>query len=155
MDLILWRHAEAEAGVDDLARSLTPYGQQQARVMAHWLKKQLPPDAIILASEAVRARQTAAALSSEYQVDARLNPDAPMAQVLQVLRWPSNPSTVVYVGHQPTLGHVAAFILGGSDVQSWSVKKGAIWWLRQRVRMQYEQPVLKAMLTPEVLMPLL
>ena len=36
MDLILWRHAEAEViapGQDDLQRALTPKGERQARRM--------------------------------------------------------------------------------------------------------------------------
>ena len=45
MDLILWRHAEAEVlreGSDDLARSLTPKGERQAARMATWLDGHLP-----------------------------------------------------------------------------------------------------------------
>ena len=38
MELILWRHAEAEDGVPDSARELTDKGLKQARVMAEWLK---------------------------------------------------------------------------------------------------------------------
>ena len=34
MDLILWRHAEAEPGEPDLERALTPKGVKQARRMA-------------------------------------------------------------------------------------------------------------------------
>ncbi len=40
MDLILWRHAEAEnaeEGRDDLSRALTPKGERQALRMASWL----------------------------------------------------------------------------------------------------------------------
>ena len=45
MDLILWRHAEAEdwtEGCDDLQRSLTGRGEKQAKRMAAWLDRQLP-----------------------------------------------------------------------------------------------------------------
>ena len=34
MDLLLWRHAEAEDGEDDLKRRLTERGEKQARDMA-------------------------------------------------------------------------------------------------------------------------
>ncbi|HEX7466215.1 MAG TPA: histidine phosphatase family protein, partial [Usitatibacter sp.] len=39
MELILWRHAEAEdaGGGGDLARSLTKRGRKQAAKMAEWL----------------------------------------------------------------------------------------------------------------------
>ena len=42
MDLILWRHAEAEDGFPDLKRALTPKGRKQAAKMATWLHKHLP-----------------------------------------------------------------------------------------------------------------
>lgn len=50
MDLILWRHAEAEEGSNDLARELTRKGQQQAGLMAAWLRLRLPRDFQLLAS---------------------------------------------------------------------------------------------------------
>ena len=42
MDLVFWRHAEAEEGIPDLQRPLTAKGQKQARRMAEWLDSQLP-----------------------------------------------------------------------------------------------------------------
>ncbi len=42
MDLILWRHAEAEDGANDLARELTPKGVKQAARVAEWLLQRLP-----------------------------------------------------------------------------------------------------------------
>lgn len=42
MDLILWRHAQAEAGEPDLGRTLTPYGRKQATRMGAWLDRTLP-----------------------------------------------------------------------------------------------------------------
>ena len=40
MDLILWRHAEAEPGAPDHGRRLTPKGEKQAARMAAWLERQ-------------------------------------------------------------------------------------------------------------------
>ena len=62
MDLILWRHADAEDGHDDAQRALTPKGRKQAARMAHWLGQHLPRDFVVLASPALRTQQTAAAL---------------------------------------------------------------------------------------------
>ena len=42
MDLLLWRHAEAEDGFPDLKRKLTTRGENQAAQMAEWLKKNAP-----------------------------------------------------------------------------------------------------------------
>ena len=37
MELILWRHAEAEDAEPDLTRNLTSKGNRQAALMARWL----------------------------------------------------------------------------------------------------------------------
>ena len=42
MELILWRHADAEDGLPDLSRRLTPRGIKQAERMAAWLLQRLP-----------------------------------------------------------------------------------------------------------------
>src|ERR1700760_4589857 len=69
MDLILWRHAEAEdIASTDLARALTTRGRKQAQTVAKWLRTRLPDDAVILASPAVRTIQTAETLSDQYRV---------------------------------------------------------------------------------------
>ena len=62
MDLILWRHAEAEMSEPDLQRALTQKGQKQARRMGQWLDAQLPAGCKILVSPALRTLQTAEAL---------------------------------------------------------------------------------------------
>jgi phosphohistidine phosphatase len=150
MDLILWRHADAEyADGDDLARRLTPKGERQAAQMAAWLRAHLP-DARVIASAAVRARQTAAALHPGHEVDARLNPDVDPSNYLLVANWPVSPVPTIVVGHQPTIGAVVARLLR-VDSASVSVKKGAIWWLKWRLRDTLPQVVLKASLTPDLL----
>ena len=50
MELILWRHADAEDGIPDSERKLTPKGVKQAARMAKWLRARLSADALILAS---------------------------------------------------------------------------------------------------------
>jgi phosphohistidine phosphatase, SixA len=42
MELILWRHAEAEDGSPDLERELTGKGHKQAEKMAAFLRPRLP-----------------------------------------------------------------------------------------------------------------
>ena len=42
MDLILWRHAEAEYGPPDLQRKLTGKGIRQAQYSAAWLRERVP-----------------------------------------------------------------------------------------------------------------
>ena len=63
--------------------------------------------------------------------------------------WPRAKAPVVIVGHQPTLGHVASFLLAG-EVQDWSVKKAGVWWLSSRERDGEEQTVLRAVISPDL-----
>ncbi|GLS04863.1 histidine phosphatase family protein [Chitiniphilus shinanonensis] len=129
MELILWRHAEAEDGADDLARALTERGHNQAARAAAWLKDALGKHhPRVVASQARRAQQTAAAFATEVEIDARINPDAPARGYLEAAGWPRGGGTVVLVGHQPTLGDAASLALAGSEL-GWQIKKSAIWWL--------------------------
>jgi phosphohistidine phosphatase len=134
MDLILWRHAEAKdalEGEDDLQRKLTGKGERQAERMAQWLNRRLAPSTRILVSPALRCAQTAAPLGRDVETVAALGPDTSVQAVLDAARWPSASEPVLIVGHQPTLGLVAARVLAGVE-QAWSMKKGAVWWLRAR-----------------------
>ncbi|POZ61724.1 SixA phosphatase family protein [Chromobacterium alticapitis] len=152
MDLILWRHAEAEDGIEDLDRALTRHGQRQASRMASWLRDRLPDDYVLLASEAKRSKQTAEYLSKSYVVLPELNPGAGAEDVLSAVNWPEGGGTVVVVGHQPYIGWLTAQLLAEQQ-QMWSVKKGSVWWLNRRERHGIEQVRLKVMLTPGMLDP--
>ena len=149
MDLILWRHAEAEEGMPDRARALTPRGRKQARAVARWLAKRLPDDLRILVSPAVRAQQTAAALECAVETESRVDVGAAPHAVLAAAGWPDGAGTVLVVGHQPTLGEVAALALTGVHA-SWPVRKGAVWWLRRRVRAGEVEVVLRAVIGPDL-----
>jgi phosphohistidine phosphatase len=150
VDLILWRHCEAEAGEPDLGRRLTPKGQKQAERMAEWLERQLPDSTRILVSPADRAQQTAQALPRRFRTVAELAPGASVEQVLTAANWPDGREPVVVVGHQPTLGLVASYLLSGM-AQSWSIRKGSVWWLSNRVRDSGAGVVLKAVQSPDFL----
>ena len=150
MELILWRHAEAEDGFPDLARKLTDKGQQQAADMAAWLKKRLPDDTRILVSPAVRTQQTVSALTKNFSTVETIAPGANGSAILNAAGWPRAGGTVLIVGHQPTLGEVIVQLLT-NQYDSWSVKKGAIWWLSTRKRGNGSEVILKAALTPDLL----
>ena len=120
MDLILWRHAEAEDGINDLQRQLTPRGQ------------------------------TAQALGTEFRICSDINPGCEAAAILAACNWGESNETVVVVGHQPTLGRLASFLLAGSEME-WSVKKSSVWWISNRVRQSEPQTYLKAALLPELM----
>lgn len=148
MDIILWRHAEAEEGTPDLARRLTAKGEQQAEKMAAWLKQHMPPNTRVLVSPAQRTQQTAQALGLEFTTLDALAPGASPQSILEAAGWPLGKDSVLIIGHQPTLGMAAAYAMT-RRMQYWSVKKGAIWWICNRRRGEEEQTVLRAMLTPD------
>ena len=146
MDLILWRHAEAQLareGQDDLERPLTSKGERQAQRMADWLNQRIAHSTRILVSPALRTQQTAHALGKSFKTVAAIAPDAAPEAVLKATRWPDANEPVLVVGHQPTLGLVAALLLTGS-AHPWVIKKGAMWWLRSRDREGESQVVLQA-----------
>lgn len=130
----------------DDERRLTAKGIKQAERMAAWLKERLPKDAVIRASPARRARETAQALSRKFEVTEELGAGATPEAVLKAAGWPRGEGTVVVVGHQPTLGQTAALLLAGKP-QEWSIKKGAIWWLARRDR----ETILRAVIAPDLL----
>ncbi len=157
MDLILWRHAHAgdpyADAQQDLHRSLTPKGERQAARMAEWLNRQLIDSARVLVSPAARAQQTAKALGRSFKTVPALAPSGDVAGLLQACRFPHGRDTVLVVGHQPTLGAVVAHLLSPQQHNStiWSVRKGAIWWLKQREREGQIELTVHAVLGPESL----
>lgn len=143
-NIIIWRHAEAHpaqtylveggAGADDMARSLTPKGKQQAKRMADWLDKRLPKDLLVVTSPALRAYQTAQALKNSIRVEESFKPSASLPEVLQALHklsdlQPFNKNLII-IGHQPWLWQLIAHLTGFA-VNDINIKKGAVWWLRQ------------------------
>ena len=165
MDLILWRHAEAEDWPEgqsetgdslgsDLERSLTSRGEKQAIRIANWLDRQLPDGTRILVSPARRCEQTALALGRKYKICTDLAPAGTPAQLLELVQWPFAKSPVLIVGHQPTLGQTIAQLLGLQKSEC-AVKKGAVWWLRYRTREREHdkagQTVVVTVQSPEIL----
>ena len=153
MDLIFWRHAEAFEpidGQDDMSRKLTPRGEKQAKRMAAWLDRQLPVGVRVLVSPAVRTEQTARALNRKFKMRDELSPNAEPDQVLLAAGWPDAKMPVVIIGHQPTLGRIIAALLGLSE-QECAVRKGAVWWLRSRMREGVQQTVIVTVQNPDLL----
>ncbi len=149
MDLILWRHADAQDGSPDLDRALTSKGRKQADVVAAWLNERLPKGARVLVSPAVRTLQTADQLKRGYDVVPDIAPGADAAHVMVAAGWPDGEGVVLVVGHQPSLGEVASLLLFG-ETRPMSMKKGALIWLTNRVRGSHPQTVLKAAIGPDM-----
>jgi phosphohistidine phosphatase len=166
MDLIRWLHADAGEPLDDvvqdLQRRLTPKGEKQAARMADWLNRFLPDSTRVFVSPALRCQQTAQALDRKFQTREALGPGGTVGSLLTLARWPARRDPVLIVGHQPTLGMAAALLMGGAHASaeaateaaahatpSWSVRKGAVWWLRHRERGGVGEVILVSVRSPD------
>ena len=145
MELILWRHADAEdqGPAGDLARELTRRGRKQSERMGAWLRERVTSDWRVLSSPARRAVQTAEGLEMPFEERAALAPDASVAAVLGEAQWPDGKRSVLVVGHQPTLGEVAAKLLGTPEDVAF--RKAAAWWFEDR----NGRAVLKCVMDPD------
>lgn len=150
MDLLLWRHAEAEDGEDDLKRCLTERGEKQARLMAAWIREHQPKDLRIIVSPAMRTQQSAEALKMPFETHRKIGPEACVSELIGASGWPHGSGAVLIVGHQPALGRMASLLLAGQESE-WTIKKGALWWLSNRIRRNETQTVLRAVIPAEFL----
>nr|WP_294840579.1 histidine phosphatase family protein [uncultured Methylotenera sp.] len=138
-NLIIWRHAEAEVQSDsghDSDRALTKRGRKDAAKIAKWLHKHLPEHTELLCSPARRCLQTADALHElnhmEIKIADYLTVDSDVACMMQAIANEDNTQTILLVGHQPNLGLFISQLLGLHQ-SACVVKKGAVWWLKQRM----------------------
>jgi phosphohistidine phosphatase len=150
MELILWRHADAEEGERDLERKLTGKGRKQAARVAQWLQHRLPSKFTVICSPARRARETADALEARYKISDRLAPGAQVGDLVEAAGWPKRKGTVILVGHQPDFGRLAAALVAGKQAD-WSVKKGGLWWLESRARGGDVRVVVRAVIAPDLI----
>ena len=150
MDLILWRTAEAEENSRDLARSLTPKGRKQCERVAGWLNHRLPSRFAVISSPALRAKQTAETLGIPVKPEPALAPGAAARQILDAAGWPGYKGLVVIVAHQPDLSGVLGELFPGYTGR-FSVKKGGLWWVSNRVRDEQAQVVVRAVISPDLL----
>jgi len=137
-NLIIWRHAEAEAQSEsghDRDRVLTKRGRKDAGRIAKWLYKHLPEHTELLCSPARRCLQTADALHDLNQMEIKiadcLSLDSHVGRMTQEVDNQDDTQTIILVGHQPNLGLFIAKLLGLHQ-SACVVKKGAVWWLKQR-----------------------
>ena len=150
MELILWRHAEAEDGLPDATRKLTDKGLKQAQVMAEWLKTKLPKNTRVLVSPSKRTQQTASALGSNYETTIEVGIGASAKSILAAAGWPDAKTAVVVVGHQPTLGEVASLLLSGTP-SGRNIRKGTVWWFCHKEKDGTADVILRAVISPDML----
>jgi len=116
-ELILLRHAEAEAGSagkDDRERKLTEHGKNEARAAGEWLASHGITYDRILCSPAERTRETAAlALGHVEPSYEETIYDATPGDLYDLLDNQSDVERVVLVGHNPGIEQLVAFLVEG------------------------------------------
>ena len=162
-NLILWRHADAEVDSvtgKDADRALSKSGLKDADRMAKWIHQHLPENTEILCSPARRCLETLAALQQLDGADTQhegkkysvqivdfLSVDSTAQTILKNVANDNISKTLLLIGHQPNLGRVIAKLLGMNE-GACVVKKGALWWLRQRLMVGQSQTYLYAVRNP-------
>jgi len=159
--IYLVRHGIAEPAAPDVSdadRSLTPEGTRKLTRGAAGLKRLGVAPEIVLSSPLRRAQQTAAVLVSvlapdtEVEIYAPLAPGHEAADVVQGLRAYRHAQSLMLVGHQPTLGEVASYLVtGSSDLAALPFKKGAVAAVRTAAVPPRPTGVLEWFLTPKQL----
>lgn len=150
MELILWRHAEAEEGSPDDLRRLTAKGEKQASMMAQWLLPYLPDGVRLLASPAQRTQQTIQALGMRYETTDDLAIGKSAHHILASINWPRAKESFLIVGHNPALSQIGMHLLT-AEKGDWNIKKAAVWWFSVSEKTGYAEVVLQAAMTPNLL----
>jgi len=101
----------------DPTRPLTDTGKDQSRMMAKWLKKQLPPHDLLLQSNMKRSQQTAKHIGKKLDLNpvttSALDPDAkPEDALAEIQRLGAGKKSVVVVSHSPLVQHLVAHMTG-------------------------------------------
>lgn len=140
-NILLWRHAEAEvesATGSDFDRALTKRGRKDALKIAAWLVKNMPEDIFVFTSPALRCIETATALQIvglsvkiAIQTADFLAVDTPVQYyIAQGLKQAAS-KNVLLIGHQPNLAYLIGDLIR-LPPSACVVKKGAVWWIRER-----------------------
>jgi phosphohistidine phosphatase len=116
--LLLMRHAKAQPDSgDDKARQLEPEGREDAQRVGRFMRDLLGAPEAIVASDAVRAHQTAEIVAAALDASDRLtlNPDAYTFEtepLRAVLRSAPDVATVLLIAHSPALEGVTGQLVG-------------------------------------------
>lgn len=160
-NIIIWRHAEAADGANDLKRPLTKKGQQQADKMAKWITHYFPSHYQLYTSEAQRTQQTAIPLNHNYQTTDILNPSGKIKHIIKFILQNIQVGNLILVGHQPWIGQLClSLLIQEADNENrqhlpllYPVKKASIWWFELDIQDAQKKEYyckLKAVLSPNL-----
>lgn len=121
LQLLIFRHAKSGWDADtDHQRTLTTYGEQQAKFIGEWLAEQGQTPDLILCSSAARAIATMelAITAGHWNSDSSISDafyETNAETVLELIRHLSDTDkTVMLVGHEPTWSELASSLTGES-----------------------------------------
>jgi phosphohistidine phosphatase len=140
MQLLVIRHAiamerEEWAGRPDSDRPLTDTGRRRMRKNSRGLQRISPHPELIATSPWLRAADTARVVAETLGVermetiDAML-PDRPPSELADWLNERSDLTAVAVVGHEPHLGELVTWFIGGHSGTNFEFKKGGACLLR-------------------------
>ncbi len=116
MDLILWRHAEAEPGEPDMDRRLTAKGRSRPSDVGKWLDHRLPDTCRILVSPGeTRAADGASAASANSGPSDELAPEVVRRALLAAANWPTRARPSWLSDTSRRSARVASFLLAGEE----------------------------------------
>jgi phosphohistidine phosphatase len=121
--LLLIRHAKAEPAVgrDDFERALTERGRNDARRVAGVLAERNFIPGVLIHSGALRTKQTAEVLASEWPRRVELQEEVGLYDATQPMLFSRTRTlsdayeSVGLVGHNPALGELAIILAGSGD----------------------------------------
>ncbi len=160
MRVYLVRHgiAEPHAVSGDADRALTPKGKVRIAEEAKGLRKLKVNPEVVLTSPTRRALETATIIAEELggikleQLSELAEGFSGPTEVLAALDRYENLKEIVLVGHQPSLGEMASFMLTGSmDACEIDFKKGGVICLGQISPLNPNRYILIWSMPPKVL----
>jgi len=110
------RHAKSDYpnGVSDHERPLAPRGMREAGLAGEWLRDNVAPIEHVLCSSATRTRQTLdhTGVAAPVSYSERLYGATPGTMLGEINQVVDDVSTLLVVGHEPTVSQVALGLAG-------------------------------------------
>jgi phosphohistidine phosphatase len=159
MQLIVVRHAIAmeredfaKSGRPDSDRPLTDTGRRRMRKNSRGLQRIAPRPDVIATSPWLRAADTARVLAETLGIEGMetldlLTPDHPPSELAGWLNERIGIATIAVVGHEPHLGELVTWLVGGTG-SNFEFKKGGACLLRVDDQVEPGAAVVQWHLTP-------
>ena len=133
MRLYFVRHATpSDTAPSDFGRTLTPIGEEEARIVGSALAKLGARPAHILTSPLIRARQTAEiiarTLGFEREVESidELKNGSSTQSLLRLLNSYGGVNEIILVGHMPSLAEHISVMTGSNSSERFPLGKGSV-----------------------------